>query len=83
MKYCTKEYLRMQYEIVLIIKTNVLDLTEFIIHNYKNTFFLSHKKSTKKKCNISKSHQIIPSYKSFWKLQKDCLSATQYRRKYL
>jgi len=32
-KYCTKVYLRMQYEIVLIIEINVVDLIEFIIHN--------------------------------------------------
>jgi len=33
MTYSTKEYLHMQYETVLIIKINAMDVIGFIIHN--------------------------------------------------
>jgi len=55
-------------------------LIELII---KRTLCCRTRNQSKKKCNISKRHQIISSYKCFWKLQRDWLSATQYRQKYL
>lgn len=65
MKYCTKEYLRMQYEIVLIIKINVTDLIEFIIHNYKNTFFCPTRNQPRKSVTFLRVVKLYPVIKVF------------------